>query len=388
MSIIDLSKDQKHVISELLEWQKDGYSSQYITVGGFAGTGKTTLIAELKNKLNDTKKKRSIGFAAYTGKAARKLKLKLHKLGVIDKTDSVGTIHSLMYSPIEDKNGEISGWQKKDNISKDLIIVDEASMIDGQIWSDLLSYNIPIIAVGDHGQLPPVKGSFNLMQDPDLKLEEIHRQEQDNPIIKISILARKFGIIPEKEYAKNIVKISKKSPYYNDTVNKLLGEYNKKTLVICGFNHTRVKLNNRIREKLGIDFEKPQIGDRVICLRNNHKNDIFNGMLGTLLFIENKEKDWLKADIKMDGEKGEYNGNIYIPQFNNTEPLNFTKFRNKTLKGDLFDFGYALTVHKAQGSQAKRVVLFEERFSRMTDEEWRRWLYTAVTRAQEELFIV
>jgi len=261
-------------------------------------------------------------------------------------------------------------------------------MIDGQIWSDLLSYNIPIIAVGDHGQLPPVKGSFNLMQDPDLKLEEIHRQEQDNPIIKISILARKFGIIPEKEYAKNIVKISKKSPYYNDTVNKLLGEYNKKTLVICGFNHTRVKLNNRIREKLGIDFEKPQIGDRVICLRNNHKNDIFNGMLGTLLFIENKEKDWLKADIKMDGEKGEYNGNIYIPQFNNTEPLNFTKFRNKTLKGDLFDFGYALTVHKAQGSQAKRVVLFEERFSRMTDEEWRRWLYTAVTRAQEELFIV
>ncbi|NCT56060.1 AAA family ATPase [bacterium] len=388
MSIIDLSKDQKHVISELLEWQKDGYSSQYITVGGFAGTGKTTLIAELKNKLNDTKKKRSIGFAAYTGKAARVLKLKLHKLGVIDKTDSVGTIHSLMYSPIEDKNGEISGWQKKDNISKDLIIVDEASMIDGQIWSDLLSYNIPIIAVGDHGQLPPVKGSFNLMQDPDLKLEEIHRQEQDNPIIKISILARKFGIIPEKEYAKNIVKISKKSPYYNDTVNKLLGEYNKKTLVICGFNHTRVKLNNRIREKLGIDFEKPQIGDRVICLRNNHKNDIFNGMLGTLLFIENKEKDWLKADIKMDGEKGEYNGNIYIPQFNNTEPLNFTKFRNKTLKGDLFDFGYALTVHKAQGSQAKRVVLFEERFSRMTDEEWRRWLYTAVTRAQEELFIV
>jgi len=388
MSIIDLSKDQKHVISELLEWQKDGYSSQYITVGGFAGTGKTTLIAELKNKLNDTKKKRSIGFPAYTGKAARVLKLKLHKLGVIDKTDSVGTIHSLMYSPIEDKNGEISGWQKKDNISKDLIIVDEASMIDGQIWSDLLSYNIPIIAVGDHGQLPPVKGSFNLMQDPDLKLEEIHRQEQDNPIIKISILARKFGIIPEKEYAKNIVKISKKSPYYNDTVNKLLGEYNKKTLVICGFNHTRVKLNNRIREKLGIDFEKPQIGDRVICLRNNHKNDIFNGMLGTLLFIENKEKDWLKADIKMDGEKGEYNGNIYIPQFNNTEPLNFTKFRNKTLKGDLFDFGYALTVHKAQGSQAKRVVLFEERFSRMTDEEWRRWLYTAVTRAQEELFIV
>ena len=57
------------------------------------------------------------------------------------------------------------------------------------------------------------------------------------------------------------------------------------------------------------------------------------------------------------------------------------------MRGDLFDFGYALTVHKAQGSQAKRVILFEERFSQMTDDEWRRWLYTAVTRAEEELFI-
>jgi len=55
--------------------------------------------------------------------------------------------------------------------------------------------------------------------------------------------------------------------------------------------------------------------------------------------------------------------------------------------GDLFDFGYALTVHKAQGSQAKRVILFEERFPKMTDDEWKRWLYTAVTRAEEELYI-
>jgi exodeoxyribonuclease-5 len=53
----------------------------------------------------------------------------------------------------------------------------------------------------------------------------------------------------------------------------------------------------------------------------------------------------------------------------------------------LFDFGYTLTVHKAQGSQAKRVILFEERFGKMSDEDWRRWLYTAVTRAEEELYI-
>jgi len=57
------------------------------------------------------------------------------------------------------------------------------------------------------------------------------------------------------------------------------------------------------------------------------------------------------------------------------------------MKGDLFDFGYALTVHKAQGSQAKKVILFEERFSKMDDTDWKRWLYTAITRAEEELLI-
>lgn len=385
---IDLSDDQKKVLHELLEWNKQGYVNQYITVGGYAGTGKTTLIAELSRKLNDNKKSPAIGFAAYTGKAARVLQIKLNALKALDKNDTVGTIHSLMYSPIEDKKGEIVGWQKKDEIKKNLIIIDEASMIDGNIWSDLLSYNIPIIAVGDHGQLSPIKGQFSLMQNPDLKLEQIHRQAEDNPIIKVSILARKFGVIPDKEYAKNVVKVSKSSPFYNDTVETVLSNYNEDTLVICGYNHTRVKLNNMIRTRLGYELEQPQVGDRVICLRNNHKQDIYNGMLGTLLFMDNKKSDWVNADIQMDGEDTEYNGKIYLPQFNSTEPLNFTKFRSRTLQGDLFDFGYALTVHKAQGSQAKRVVVFEERFSKMTDDEWRRWLYTAVTRAEEELFIL
>jgi len=52
----------------------------------------------------------------------------------------------------------------------------------------------------------------------------------------------------------------------------------------------------------------------------------------------------------------------------------------------LFDWGYALTVHKAQGSEADQVVLFEERFSFYDDEMWNRWLYTAVTRAKNELY--
>jgi len=75
-------------------------------------------------------------------------------------------------------------------------------------------------------------------------------------------------------------------------------------------------------------------------------------------------------------------------QFGEVQPINHTRDRQQTLKGDLFDFGYAMTVHKVQGSQAKRVILFEERFPRMDDEMWRRWLYTGITRAQEELYLI
>jgi superfamily I DNA/RNA helicase len=89
----------------------------------------------------------------------------------------------------------------------------------------------------------------------------------------------------------------------------------------------------------------------------------------------------------MDGEEDVFHGLIAAGQFGADGPLNFTPDRKKTVRGDLFDFGYALTVHKAQGSQAKRVILFEERFAKMDDDEWRRWLYTAVTRAEEELYI-
>src|SRR5690606_1366903 len=94
------------------------------------------------------------------------------------------------------------------------------------------------------------------------------------------------------------------------------------------------------------------------------------------------------ATIEMDGEESLYKGVISVEQFNNPESMNFTDKKGSTENMDLFDFGYDLTVHKAQGSKSKRVILFQERVKRIDDLMWRRWLYTAVTRAEEELFIV
>ncbi len=387
-NINKLSHDQSLALDGLVEWYKKRGDSPFITLGGFAGTGKTTLISVFRKKLDKRDKKLRVAFVSFTGKASRVLRSKLVETKSLHLQDSVSTIHSLIYSPIVNEREEIIGWEKREEIKYDLIIIDEASMVDGSIWADLCSYRIPIIAVGDHGQLPPIREEFNLMEKPILKLEQIHRQAKNNPIIKLSILAREKGEIPKGDYERGVRKISRSDPQSQDLINDLLGNHNKETLILCGYNSTRVRLNRHIRTALGFELEEPQIGDRVICLRNNHAKEICNGMLGTVQSVIGGNKDWFSMEVEMDGEKNPYSGLVASTQFNASSPLNFTKKRSGTLKTDLFDFGYALTVHKAQGSQAKRVILFEERFKQMDERMWRRWLYTAVTRAEEELFII
>lgn len=385
---MNLSPDQQNVLDTILLWFKEKKEEkQYITLGGYAGTGKTTLVAILRQELARIDKNLKVGFVSYTGKAARVLKTKLKDQKVVLSGDSVSTIHALIYSPILNEKEEIIGWQIKDEIECNLIIIDEASMVDETIWRHLLSYRIPIIVVGDHGQLPPIKGSFNLMQEPQLRLEEIHRQARQNPIIGLSIQAREHGLVRPGKYSPGVRKFSPEDYDTQEAMGEMLANFNTDTLILCGYNSTRRKLNKHIRSVLGFESPEPQSGDRVICLRNNHKKRIYNGMLGTVVRIKKKDAHWYESEISMDGEDKSYHGLISAEQFNNEQPMNFTEKRSQILKGDLFDFGYAITVHKAQGSQAKRVILFEERFKQMTDETYKRWLYTAVTRAEEELYI-
>ena len=155
--------------------------------------------------------------------------------------DSVSTIHSLIYSPITNSREEIVGWERKEEIKFNLIIVDESSMIDQFIWADLLSYGVPIIAVGDHGQLPPIKGTFNLMSNPEIKLEEIHRQKKGNPIIELSVIARKLGKIDVGHYGKGVLKLAKSDSESGETINDILTNYSPELLVLCGYNTTRIK---------------------------------------------------------------------------------------------------------------------------------------------------
>ncbi|MBA3679254.1 AAA family ATPase, partial [Candidatus Saccharibacteria bacterium] len=190
-----LSGEQARALTAIGQWlkafEKNG-NPQFLTLGGYAGTGKTTLLAALRTILNTNRPEIRISFAAFTGKAALVLKHKLKTDNIMQRGDSVSTLHSLMYHSEGSKDSAPS-WRKRDELKADLIVVDEASMVSEEIWQDLLSFGKPILAVGDHGQLPPIGSNFNLMDEPNLRLEKIWRQAADSPIISLATLARTSG---------------------------------------------------------------------------------------------------------------------------------------------------------------------------------------------------
>ncbi len=386
-----LSPDQAEALKQIGAWYK-GRTAPFLTLGGYAGTGKTTLIAYLRQALRQHDEDSRVAFCAFTGKATRVLDQRLRDQKVPRKGDSVSTIHALIYNVKVDKQGAVTGWTKREELECDLIIVDEASMVDETIWQDLLSFEIPVLAVGDHGQLPPINSAFNLMANPQLRLEKIFRQAETSPIIEVATLARTSGLIPVQDYGNGVVKLARSSSETGQVVQELLENYSPDLLVLCGYNHTRVKLNEAIRGYRDYLSSEPAIGDYVVCLRNDRKNKLYNGMTGTIRHISpadnDPERQWYYASIDFENEANSYEGNIWRAQFGAKETSSQIPLGPDKTPGNLFDFGYALTVHKAQGSQARKVLVFEERFSKMSDDDWRRWLYTAVTRATEELVIV
>ncbi len=388
--VYTLSQDQADALGAIGAWYREK-TAPYITLGGYAGTGKTTLITLLRQALQEYDPTIQVAFCAYTGKAAQVLRNKLREQKVLRRGDNTSTIHSLIYNSKTSKEG-VTSWALKDEMAYELIVVDEASMVDEMIWNDLLSFNIPILAVGDHGQLPPINSRFNLMAEPNLKLEQIFRQEAESPIIKVAQLARTHGAIPVQDFGPGVTKLNKTNPETGSEVEDMLRNWRTDLLVLCGYNHTRVALNAHIRALRDIETAEPTVGDVVVCLRNMRTEHLYNGLVGTIVSIEpapdDETKQWYWAEIYFDSESMSFSGYVLREQFGARETVKQPPRAPGDSTGALFDFGYALTVHKAQGSQSPRVLLFEERFSKTSDEEWRRWLYTAVTRAETELTIV
>ena len=383
------------------------------TIGGYAGTGKTFLIGEIRNEIKNQYPRANVAFCTYTGKASSVLASKLESVNAVGPMDYVGTIHRLIYKPktrydIKLKAHVITGWTRKefDDLVYDLIVIDEASMVSNEIWKDLRHYDIPVIAVGDHGQLGPVSDTtFNLMKNPEHVLTQIHRQAEGSPIIKLSQMAREEGQIPfNSVFSKDPAVL--KLPWYSSLCQKIWDsvQFDSDTMCICGYNATRNYINRMIRKKAGYSKTPPYPGERVVCLKNNRELGIMNGQTGTVYFImPERYKNTFRMTFQPDSSPE------FVEAFTDGKTFDQVTYtiyggneeaeeRDKKLirysaMNDLggvnhFDYGYCISVHKSQGSEWDRIILFEQRNRYQDDEQFARWLYTAVTRAKTKLLII
>ncbi|MFA6100431.1 MAG: ATP-dependent RecD-like DNA helicase [Patescibacteria group bacterium] len=372
---MDLTPEQQLAHDHVIDWyHRSRGRYALLTFGGLAGTGKTTTLGYISRTLSQRDNPARIAFVTFTGKASTVLAAKVRDF--MGPEDYCGTIHGLMYTLVgkNDQTRELYFEKNTNELPFDLIIVDEASMVNKEILNDLAEYGIPILAVGDHGQLPPVKANFNLMDNPQIKLETIVRQAEGNPIIQMARAAREKGAIEYGDYGHGCIKTRNLDALHAHPFEDI------NSIMLCALNSTRNKMNSFARQKLGITDELPQPGEPLICLLNNRKKMIFNGSIGILKELQIRDDETANITLTLDDRE------LYLW----TDLAQFGKkyLESKDIDGlSYFDWAYMITTWKSQGSEWKNVLLVEEYLPNMTDDIRRRFLYTACTRAKERLVI-
>ena len=254
-------------------------------------------------------------------------------------------------------------------------------MINEEMKADIMTFEVPLLVLGDPGQLPPIDGTGALVNGtPDVMLTEIHRQALDNPIIKLSVKARQGESIPYGEYG-----TSKRI-----TIDKMTRDLVRNAdQILTGKNKTRIALNRKYRTMLEFQDLYPMKGDKLICLRNNKILGIFNGLLCTV--IEKLEEYDIYITYKLLTEDGKEIIvdilKIYFDEYKFPGVVKNAKWWDLQ-DAQAFDYGYAITVHKSQGSQWDNVILYDDGFMKWDLLNRMRWLYTGITRAAETITIV
>lgn len=387
-----LTEKQEKGLKIAIERYKN--KEQWTCISGYAGTGKSTLIKFIVAALDI--KPENVAYITFTGKAASVLR---HK-GCPNAT----TAHKLLYYSKRMPNGRFI-FTPKSSLEKiyDLIVVDEISMLPNDLWELLLSHKVHIIACGDPFQIPPIdtKKDNHVLDNPHIFLDEIMRQAQENEIISLSMNIRNYTPI---EYSKG------KEVMVLDNEDIIAGMYNWADQIICATNKTRLDINNYMRSSMGRGANVEE-GDKVIALVNRwdvldskKENALVNGTIGNLTNLKEKElkfpiynfpnipvivadlvtEDEIYTDLIIDKTAIE-TGKKFL-----TNEQEYKLYRNSEFKSFIpieFNYGYAITGHKAQGSQWSKVLVFEENFP-FAKEDHARWLYTACTRPEDKLILI
>lgn len=400
------SSQQLTALDDVGTWLRDKPKQIYY-LAGYAGTGKTTLARYLTEGVTGL-----VLPMTFTGKAASVLR----KKGWPQAT----TIHRSIYTApevnqklLEELAGELVKARadkdedrvtqirdaivkergkrdlrfmlNQDSIVRDasLIVLDECSMVASDLAADLLSFGTPVLVLGDPGQLPPVKGAgYFTSRTPDICLTEIHRQAADSPIIRMATAVREGRPVPF-----GIDGGCGKFPRSSWD----LTDMSKADQILTGTNKVRRNLNTRLRKHLGFTNPYPQEGEKLVCLKNNHQIGLLNGVIcrADSDAILDEEDEVLAMDISSDGMKlpalavDPEPFQQYQPGYE--EGLTDARLLGQGNAGDQFDWGYALTVHKSQGSQWDHVLLVDDKFGGWDPKMRRQWLYTALTRASERV---
>jgi len=403
---VELNAGQAECLEKLLTWWNHKLDYQQVfSISGPAGSGKTFLIRLLVDQIPSIRLS-DVLFVAYVGKAA----LNLSKSGL-----NASTIHSAIYNAIDvvttrkDKDGKVmmkEGRPIKDvsvrfelrtELDRDykLIVVDEAPMVDKRVAEDLLSFNVPVIALGDLNQLPPVIGEPYFLKEPDCLLTEVIRQKADSPILALSqhIIRNPYFKLTPGNYNNQLFIIKKK-----DFMSRYYNYLTLADAVICGRNSTRNDLNKMIRSmyyrQQGMnEISELAFGDKLICRKNNwniQQDGIFliNGLIGRVdaIYFEDVNSKVIPIDFRP-----EFMDSCFEHVELSKKFFYGTKFEKEWLKthrhqGNLFEYGYAITCHLSQGSQYDTVIVFNETIGDF--DFYKQWLYTAVTRASKKLLLL
>lgn len=412
--------EQDGALSAVANWLSSE-DQQVFRLFGYAGTGKTTLAKHFAEGVGG-----SVLGGAFTGKAAHVMRQKgfegastIHSMIYHSKDKSKQLLKSLeaelaeclmeltaelppddrndaeVYDRLVNQNPTVMTLRAKIKTERDsqaqpmftlntdsdvkrakLVVIDECSMVDDRMGADLLSFGTKVLVLGDPAQLPPIGGAgfFTEGHKPDIMLTEIHRQARDNPIIAMATQTREERQLDVGSYGESMVA---ERDQVDHTHALAAGQ------ILVGKNKTRTATNNRVRSLLEYNANGPLpiAGDRLVCLRNNHDRGLLNGAIWYVEDVGELSSDRVMMtvrpedggySIEVDAHAGIFRG----------EDVHWTERRD----AEEFDYGYALTVHKSQGSQWDDVLLFDESYCFRAD-RWR-WLYTGITRAAERVVVV
>ena len=392
---MELTKKQEEGLKIALDRYRN--NEKYVVIGGYAGTGKSTLVKFIIEALNVEPSK--VAYATFTGKAAEVLRKKGNANAM--------TLHRLLYDSIPKPGG---GFIRKPKrvLDYDIVLVDEISMAPKSMLEMLLKHNVFCIFMGDSFQLPQIdkNETHTLLDNPHIFLDEVMRQAAESEIIQLTMKIRAGEDIPFFKGNEAIV-IPRRE--------LVTGHLTWADQIITATNASKATFNNQMRELLGYSG-LPQDGEKMICLRNywddlseDGESALVNGTTGIIhmpfesfrmapqfVKMKNHKMETIQCDFTSDD--GSYFNSVEMDKHMILTGEKCIDWRESYQLGRLiqrigdivpreFTFGYAITCHKAQGSEWNKVLVIEESFPFPKDEH-ARWLYTACTRASEKLVLV